>query len=398
MLVEFRIQNFLSFKELQTFTMVKSKSSERPGNAFPIMAEKEFSLLKSAAVYGPNSCGKSNFLKALSAMKGIVTTTLQRGMKLPLTPFRLNPETVTQPTEFEVSFIVRDVKYQYGFSASSDQIFDEWLFAFPAGRPQKWFERVWDAESGKHLWKFSQFLQGAKKLWQQSTRENALFLSTAVQLNSEQLKPVFDWFSKTLRFVGTEGLSPESTARFCTGSGKEDVLKFLKAADFNIEDIRIEEKHLPTEPTYEINTVHTDSNGQTVLFNFRDESSGTQKFFSFAEPVLDVLSNGSVLCIDELNVNLHPKLVQFLVELFHDPKANPKNAQLIFTTHETTILTQEIFRRDQIWFCDKNREQASFLYPLSDFSPKKGKENLELGYLSGRYGALPLVRSSYGVQ
>ena len=142
------------------------------------MAEKEFSLLKSVAVYGPNSCGKSNFLKALSAMKGIVTTTLQRGMKLPLTPFRLNPETVTQPTEFEVSFIVRDVKYQYGFSASSDQIFDEWLFAFPAGRPQKWFERVWDAESGKHLWKFSQFLQGAKKLWQQSTRENALFLST----------------------------------------------------------------------------------------------------------------------------------------------------------------------------------------------------------------------------
>uniref|UniRef100_UPI0025CFFC6B AAA family ATPase n=1 Tax=uncultured Ruminobacter sp. TaxID=538947 RepID=UPI0025CFFC6B len=176
------------------------------------------------------------------------------------------------------------------------------------------------------------------------------------------------------------------------------VLKFLKAADFNIEDIRVEEKHLPTEPTYEINTVHTDSNGQTVLFNFRDESSGTQKFFSFAEPILDVLANGSVLCIDELNVNLHPKLVQFLVELFHDPKANPKNAQLIFTTHETTILTQEIFRRDQIWFCDKDREQASFLYPLSDFSPKKGKENLELGYLSGRYGALPLVRSFYGVQ
>ena len=319
-------------------------------------------------------------------------------MKLPLTPFRLNSETVTQPTEFEVSFIVRDVKYQYGFSASADQIFDEWLFAFPAGRPQKWFERVWDAESGKHLWKFSQFLQGAKKLWQQSTRENALFLSTSVQLNSEQLKPVFDWFSKTLRFVGTEGLSPESTARFCTGSGKEDVLKFLKAADFNIEDIRVEEKHFPTGPTYEINTVHSDSNCQTVLFNFKDESSGTQKFFSLAGPILDVLSNGSILCIDDLDVNLHPELVRLLVELFHDPKANPKNAQLIFTTHETTILTQEIFRRDQIWFCDKNREQASFLYPLSDFSPKKGKENLERGYLSGRYGALPLVRSLYGVQ
>ena len=120
--------------------------------------------------------------------------------------------------------------------------------------------------------------------------------------------------------------------------------------------------------------------------------------FSFAEPILDVLAKGAVLCIDELNINLHPKLVQFLVELFHDQKSNPKNAQLIFTTHETTILTQDIFRRDQVWFCDKNREQASELYPLSDFCPKKGKENLELGYLSGRYGALPLVRSFSEVQ
>lgn len=110
------------------------------------------------------------------------------------------------------------------------------------------------------------------------------------------------------------------------------------------------------------------------------------------------MAKGAVLCIDELNINLHPKLVQFLVELFHDQKSNPKNAQLIFTTHETTILTQDIFRRDQVWFCDKNREQASELYPLSDFCPKKGKENLELGYLSGRYGALPLVRSFSEVQ
>ena len=397
MLVEFRFQNFLSFKEPQSFTTVKSKSGERPVNAFSIMPKNEFSLLKSAAVYGPNSCGKSNFLKALAAMKGIVTNPLQHGMKLPLVPFRLNSETVTQPTEFEVSFIVRGVKYQYGFSASAERIYDEWFFAFPAGRPQKWFARVWDAGSGKHLWKFSQFLQGPKKLWLQSTRENALFLSTAVQLNSEQLTPVFEWFSNTLRFVGTEGLSSDSTARFCMGDGKESVLQFLKAADFNIEDIRIEENNRHAEPTYEIHTVHTDSSGQPVLFNFRNESSGTQKFFSFAEPILNILSNGSVLCIDELNVNFHPKLVQFLVELFHDPKTNPQNAQLIFTTHDTIILTQKIFRRDQIWFCDKNREQASFLYPLSDFSPKKGKENLEQGYLSGRYGALPLVSSFYEV-
>ncbi len=396
MLVEFRFQNFLSFKELQSFSMVKSKGGESPANAFAVMPERDLSLLKSSAVYGPNASGKSHFLQALAVMKGIVTTAGQHGMKLPLVPFRLHPETANQPSEFEVSFIVRGVKYQYGFSASADQIFDEWLFAFPFDRPQKWFARVWDAGSGKHLWKFSPFLQGAKKLWLQSTRENALFLATSVQLNSEQLRPVFEWFSNTLRFVGTEGLSADPSARFCMGDGKERVLQFLKAADFKIADIRVVENNLSAERAYEIHTVHTDSSGQPVLFNFRNESSGMQKFFSFAEPVLTALSNGSVLCADDLDQYLHPKLVQFLVELFHDPKTNPKNAQLLFTAHDTTILSQELFRRDQIWLCDKTKEQASFLYPLSDFSPKKGKENLEQGYLSGRYGALPLVRSFAG--
>ena len=398
MLIDIRIKNFLSFKELHTFTLLKSKNKERTENSFVITSEKEFSLLKTAAIYGPNSSGKSNLLKAMQTMKNIVIKSRQHGDLLPLIPFILDEDTVNQPTEFEVSFIVDNIRYQYGFSASSLQIFDEWLFAFPAGRPQKWFERVWDEESGKHLWKFSQFLSGTKKLWQQSTRDNALFLSTAVQLNSEQLKPIFDWFNQTLRFVGTEGLSSDSTARFCIKDGKERVLKFLKAADFNIEDIRVEEKQLPTEKAFEISTVHIGKSGKPVLFNFKDESSGTQKFFSFAEPILDVLTKGAILCIDELNINLHPKLVHFLIELFHDQKSNTKNAQLIFTTHETTILTQDIFRRDQIWFCDKNREQASELYPLSDFCPKKGKENLELGYLSGRYGALPLVRSFREVQ
>ena len=212
MLIDIRIKNFLSFKELHTFTLLKSKNKERTENSFVITSEKEFSLLKTAAIYGPNSSGKSNLLKAMQTMKNIVIKSRQHGDLLPLIPFILDEDTVNQPTEFEVSFIVDNIRYQYGFSASSLQIFDEWLFAFPAGRPQKWFERVWDEESGKHLWKFSQFLSGTKKLWQQSTRDNALFLSTAVQLNSEQLKPIFDWFNQTLRFVGTEGLSSDSTA------------------------------------------------------------------------------------------------------------------------------------------------------------------------------------------
>lgn len=190
-------------------------------------------------------------------------------------------------------------------------------------------------------------------------------------------------------------------------------------ADFHISDIKVEatefniaelpadmpeplkdflSQNLKGEKKLQLETIHVDNNGKPVPFNFHDESDGTQKFFAFAGPILDVLKNGYVLCIDELNVNLHPKLVQFLVELFHSKESNTKNAQLIFTTHETSILTQDVFRRDQIWFCERSKEQSSVLYPLSDFSPKKGKENLELGYLSGRYGALPFISTFFGVQ
>ncbi|OOF48392.1 RloA protein [Rodentibacter genomosp. 1] len=419
MLVDFNVKNFRSFNERQDFSLIKSKSDENLNNSFNINENSNFSLLKTAAIYGANASGKSNFLKALSTMKRMVTGNYQRGDKLPVVPFKLNSSTINQPTEFEITFIVDNVRYQYGFSASSTQIYDEWLFAYPKNHAQKWFERIWNEENKSHDWKFSSFLLGSKQIWLQSTRENALFLATAVQLNSEQLKPIFDWFNDTLHFANSDGFAPIFTANLCEDDRKRDVLKFLKMADFHISDIKVEatefniaelpadmpeplkdflSQNLKGEKKLQLETIHVDNNGKPVPFNFHDESDGTQKFFAFAGPILDVLKNGYVLCIDELNVNLHPKLVQFLVELFHSKESNTKNAQLIFTTHETSILTQDVFRRDQIWFCERSKEQSSVLYPLSDFSPKKGKENLELGYLSGRYGALPFISTFFGVQ
>jgi Predicted ATPases len=128
-----------------------------------------------------------------------------------------------------------------------------------------------------------------------------------------------------------------------------------------------------------------------IPFILDDESTGTQKLFAFAGPWLDTLKNGYVLFVDELHDNLHPKLVQYLVELFHDAKTNPRNAQLFFTTHETSILNQSVFRRDQVWFCEKDERSATQLFPLTDFSPRKNRDNLEAAYLSGRYGAVPFI-------
>ncbi|MGL4860855.1 MAG: AAA family ATPase [Enterobacteriaceae bacterium] len=418
MLIEMAVTNFRSFRGTQTFSLVKGKGDElAASNTFKVEAVNEFELLRSAVIYGPNASGKSNFLQALKTMERIVlssATRKQQGDPLPVIPFRLSPETRQAPSEFEVTFLVDDVRYQYGFSATSEQIYEEWLLAYPKGRAQRWFTRVWVAEHKRFEWELGNSLTGEKQLWQKSTRDNALFLSTAVQLNSEQLRPIFDWFKRTLRIGNMGGWDSSFSASLCENDQKSKVLEFLRAADIHFGDILVEMKSfysreypndmpralrevlvedLKDMEICEVKIVHKGSDEKPVIFNLEDESDGTQKLFSFAGPWIDTLENGFVLFIDELHDNLHPKLVLFLVELFNNPATNPKNAQLVFTTHDTSILNQKVFRRDQVWFCEKGRDQATQLYPLTDFSPRKGRENLELAYLSGRYGALPFVKN-----
>lgn len=418
MLVEFTVTNFRSIRSTQTFSLVKGKGDELAGeNAFASDAPGTPELLRSAAIYGPNAAGKSNFIKALDAMAQVVAESaakLQPGDALPVTPFRLDTESENRPTEFEVSFIASGVRYQYGFSATRERVLEEWLLAYPKGRPQRWFERAWDAGAQKYEWEMGAELKGQKQLWQDATRANALFLSTAAQLNSDQLSPVYDWFKRTLRTAQVGGWNKRFSASLCEeADSRAQVLEFLRAADLGIDDVQVvkekfDARKLPDglsetfkqqiaeklegKDIVEVKTLHRTPDGRTVAFEMDDESDGTQKLFAFAGPWLDSLKNGYVLFIDELHDNLHPKLVRFLVELFHNPETNPNNAQLVFTTHETSILSQEVFRRDQIWFCEKDESLATQLVPLTDFSPRKGRENLELSYLAGRYGALPYVR------
>lgn len=417
MLIEVTVANYRSLKNSQIFSLIKGKGNElTEQNSFRIKAANTFELLHSAVVYGANASGKSNFLEALKTMQHIVLNSAskqQRGDILPIVPFRLSPKTRLAPSEFEVTFLVNKIRYQYGFTATNERIYEEWLLAYPKGRAQRWFSRIWLEDEKRYSWDFGGHLAGEKQLWQKSTRDNALFLSTAVQLNSEQLQPVFDWFKGTLHMIGAAGWDPKFTASLCEGEQKQKVMDFLQVADIHIDDIMIEARpfdsnELPAEmpepiknmisssmegkKVLEIKTIHKDSIGEDIAFDFNEESNGTRKLFAFAGPWIDTLKKGHVLFIDELHDSLHPKLVRFLVELFHNPQTNPNNAQLVFTTHETSILNQNIFRRDQIWFCEKDKEQATQLYPLTDFSPRKGRENLETAYLSGRYGALPFVK------
>ncbi len=202
MLIEMSVANFRSFSGEQTFSLVKGKGDELLStNTFEATAVNNIELLRSAAIYGPNASGKSNLLLALGTMKQVVlesAVNLQRGDKLPVMPFRLSAETRQQPSEFEVTFVVGSVRYQYGFAASTERIHEEWLLAYPKGRAQRWFGRAWNVDDQRYDWELGSNLTGEKQLWQKSTRANALFLSTAVQLNSEQLQPIFDWFKNTL--------------------------------------------------------------------------------------------------------------------------------------------------------------------------------------------------------
>lgn len=418
MLVEFSVKNYRSFRDLQVLSLAKAKGKELDdSNAFDPMAPSSVPLLRSSAIYGPNAAGKSNLIKALMAMEDIVLTSAsdsQKGDDLPVTPYLFDKESQNSPTEFEIIFISEGVRYQYGFSATQKRIFEEWLIAFPKSRPQRWFSRVFNEKTEKTEYEMGSSFSGKKSLWQSATRENALFLSTAIQLNSEQLAPVYEWFRNTLRMTNIGGWGPGFTASLCEKKEhKDEVLSFLRAADFDIHDVNVEKEkfnpdflsdaipqeakekiinELKDKEILDIKTIHKTLDDELVSLDFEDESDGTRKFFSFAGPWIDSLKNGYVLIIDELHDSLHPKMVEHLVRLFNNRETNPKNAQLVFTTHETSILNQDVFRRDQIWFCSKDKKHGTELYPLTDFSPRVNRENLEASYLSGRYGALPYVR------
>ena len=412
MLVEISVTNYRSICETQTLSLVKGRGDELVDtNTFEVPTTNgPLELLRSAAIYGPNAGGKSNLLKALEAMREVVVksaTNMNRGDSLPVVPFRLSPETRKAPSEFEVIFIVDGVRYQYGFAATQERIHEEWLFAFPKGRPQRWFHRDWSEKTQQHEWELGNNLTGERQTWQKATRDNALFLSTAVQLNSEQLQPVYDWFSDKLKLLLYQ--LPAFSHGFMLGFSAAILKKGDAIDDIQAETKTIDTSHFPDEvkqilredviremesaETIDVRTVHKDSDGKAVTFDIKEESAGTQWLFSLSGPWLDVLENGYILCVDELHAHLHPELVKFLVEMFHSKETNPNNAQLIFNTHDTSVMENKIFRRDQIWFCEKGKSQATSLYPLNSFKVRREREKYGPAYLSGRYGAVPFIRN-----
>jgi AAA15 family ATPase/GTPase len=414
MLVEFRVKNFRSLRDEQVLSLVASKDSSLSDTNTRATGIKTVPrLLPSTVIYGANASGKSNLIKALQYMRGVVlesATVIQPGQTYSVQPFRLDSSSEKKPTEFEVTFILDGVRYQYGFAMNSKRIVSEYLLVYKSFKPQQWFERCYDEGTDKYQYDFGTGLKGTKTLWESATRPNSLFLSMAVQLNSDDLRPVFDWFAHNLVIFNERSpLNPEISISFIQKTeGKQRICNFLTTADVSISNIEVVTKKVPGQTVrFELPAGKTEIRNEEIeenrlrfthvtdlgkaVFDLEDESNGTRILVFLAAPILDILDKGLTLVIDELDTSLHTLLVRELISLFHRPDLNRRGAQLIFTTHDASLLdAPDLFRRDQIWLVEKDNEQASRLVALAEFSPRKN-EALGKGYLSGRYGGIPFL-------
>jgi uncharacterized protein len=420
MLLDFSVSNYRSIRERQTLSMVASsyfRELEASNTFAGSDADNMPRLLRSAVLYGPNASGKSTLIQALKFMRDQVLNSQkesQAGDEINTVPFKLTEMSRAADSEFEIAFIEQGIRYEYGFRCNRQRFVEEWLFAYPLGRAQKWFHRAFDPVQAKDVYKFSNMFEGERKRkdWKAQTRSNALFLSTAIQLNNAQLKPVFDWFKQRLRVVdSTFGFGAGYTMARCGDEvDKAKIIEFMNCADLSIADIRVRTavfspdalpKTLPAQAKAEISKamtgkdlttmkfVHGDlQTNEPIEFDEDEESEGTRALFAFAGPWLDVTEKDRVLVVDELDTSLHPLLVQHLVKLLHHKGTK---AQLVFTTHDTSLLSEKLLRRDQVWFMEKDESRATRLYPLSDFSPREN-EAVERGYLNGRYGGIPFLK------
>lgn len=417
MLVQFCVQNYKSIRDRCELSLVASNyfKENEADNVIETGRADVPRLLKSIVIYGPNAAGKSTLVDAINFVENFVTNSANKGQvgeRIDVSSFKLSPSTRGQDSEFEVNFIADGVRYEYGICVNPERVTEEWLIAYPHGLGQKWFHRVYDAEVDEYFYKYSKLFEGGRirSDWQRQTRQNASYLSTAVQLNNTQLRPVYEWFSSRVATLRPGQLLQEFTAEICVeDEAKNRVVEFIRAADIPLSDIEVKTrkfldmpfpdsvpqavrdemaKALKDKYFYDVEFVRQDDEGGKVRFDISDESDGTQALFKFAGPWMDVISRNLVLFLDELDSSLHPLIVHHLIGVLH---ASKTNAQIIFTTHDTTILSQKILRRDQIWFVKKDKRQSTILYPLSDYEVRD-KEAIEKGYLTGRYGAIPFIR------
>jgi len=421
MLIQFSVENYLSFKNEAVLSFVGNKTTKElePEN---ILNWKNFKILKSVVVFGANACGKSNLLSGLNYMKKIVSDSFKEAITekehIKKRSFLLNDKTKDESSFFEVVFVIDDIQYRYGFEINKETIEAEWLYYVPNKIEKLLFNR----EMQQIELNASKFTEGQKL--EPKTRENVLFLSVCAQFNGEISNAILNWF-KSINIIS--GVEDRSFAGYTTRKIKEDkkfrnwvnkLIKFLEISrltveEEDIENVNINELDLSEEKKEVKDVIIAINNLQqkqktrstlkawhnvfddnnilvdTVPFDFYVESKGTQKLIHLLGPIYDSLKNGKILIIDELDSRLHTLLTKELLTIFHN--GNKNNAQFVFALHDPTILDNGNFRRDQIYFIEKNQFGASKLYGLLEYKKVRNDEKFSKNYVKGNYGAIPYV-------
>ncbi len=405
MLLRFRFTNFRLFRTEQEFSMIAGPLKGSTGYVIHRAGIPE-PVLTAAVLYGANGSGKTNFLRALLFMARAVEfsyTRWQPDERIPRQPFALGQDQQS-PSEFSIDFLMEGVHYQYGFTVSDAAVLQEWLYAYPKGKRQAWFRRRFGESMS-----FSERMHGENRTIEALMRPNCLFLSAAAQNNHPALSPVYKWFSRSLKFVlgDRSGWMQDSAALCAHPRYREAIVRMLAGADLGISDLHVSEGTVPEgarqlvsalrnamvsafkdlklsevdERRKYVHLVHRFAEA-AIPFEPDQESNGTIAFLALLGPILSSLETGGVAFVDELDASLHPLLAIRLIQIFGEPSQNPKNAQLIFNTHDTNLLSRGVLRRDQIWFAEKKRDGGSQIYPLTDFKPRK-EENLRMATCKG---------------
>lgn len=411
MLIEFSVKNFKSINSLQKFSMVATSLSGHEENN---LINSVF--LKSAVIYGANASGKSNLIKAMSNMtnniKKSVQFSIDNDSPFSVVPFLMDEKSASTPTFFEIIVLVENVEYRYNYSILGSKVLEENLFFTPSSREALLFSR---AEDG---YKFGSYFDKDSKDLQKMTNQNSLFVTVLAQFNNEHASKFISEIKKISVISGLETRMHEKNTIIKLESDieyKNKLAEILREADTKIIDLAAEKIQkditIPDDipdsirnsllnrmELYSIHKVKTlDNDYKLKRFPFQSfESDGTKKLFGIAGPIISTLNNGGTLIVDELDAKLHSLLTRYIVKLFNSSSKNPNNAQLIFATHDTKFLNERFFRRDQIWFAEKNDENSTEIYSLSDLKDNSGNtirkvQSYESYYLQGKYGGIPFI-------
>jgi hypothetical protein len=412
-LIGFKLRNFRSFADEQTLSYVMSPDHAHESTHCIRTGVKSVPRLSRAAIlFGPNAGGKTNLINALITLKDLAlhsTALTGREFAERYTPFRFGAW-ASRPTEFELDVLLDEIRYRYTLAYDAERVVAERLLVYRTGKSQRWFERRPGRVRNAEAWTpFSPSFNGAREMWRKATGSRALFLTAAARLNSEQLQPLFRWFERGLTIVLPEEIGDLSrlVPHVRDRDFKGWALRMLRSVDIRVDDLRVAEPDTSAESgagrlspaghparspvRTPIQFLHSRAGKSSVWLDAAFESAGTHRLLGLLVPLLRAIQNDELMVIDEFDTSLHPLVARFLIQIINDPEIVGRRAQLLLTSHNTTLMDLQILRRDEIWLVELGADHASVLSPVLRAGPRKN-EMIGKGYLRGRYGAVPRIR------